>query len=68
MQQSTNDFFTDKSAEKRMHNEMESTTEDKDGDNSDNLSDQDNNETCTFTKEPKRPKNFQEGMKEFMWP
>ena len=31
---------TGKWAEKRRHNETESTTEDKDGDNSDNLSDQ----------------------------
>ena len=36
---------------KRRHSETESTTEDKDGDNSDNLSDQNNNETCTWYKQ-----------------
>ena len=35
-----NGFFIGKSAEKRRHNETESTTEEKDGDNSDNSSDQ----------------------------
>jgi hypothetical protein len=39
MQRSINDFLTGKSAEKRRHNETESTNEDKDGDNSDHSSD-----------------------------
>ena len=40
MWKSINGFFIGKSAEKRRHNETESTTEEKDGDNSDNSSDQ----------------------------
>ena len=48
MQQSINDFFTGKSAKNRKHNEMESTIEDKDGDNSDDSSEQNNNETCAL--------------------
>ena len=51
MQRSINDFFTGKSAEKGRHNETESITEDKDGDNSDHSSDQNNDETCTWYKQ-----------------
>ena len=47
MQWSINDFLTGKSAKKRRHNEMESTTEDKDSDNSNHSSDQNNDEICT---------------------
>lgn len=39
-----NDFFTGKSAEKRRHNETQSTNEDKDGDNSSHLN---NDKLCT---------------------
>ena len=48
MQRFINDFFTGKSAEKRRHNETQSTTEDKDGDNSSDLN---NDETCTWYKQ-----------------
>ena len=51
MQWFINYFFTGKLAEKRRYNETESTTEDKDGDNSDNSSDQINDETCTWYKQ-----------------
>ena len=35
-------------SEQRKHNEMESTTEDKNGDNSDNSSEKYNDGTCTW--------------------
>jgi len=47
MQCSIYDFFTGKFSEQRKHNEMESTTEDKNGDNSDNSLEKNNDETCT---------------------
>lgn len=36
------EFFTGKPSDQRKHNEMESTTEDKNGDNSDNSSEKNN--------------------------
>ena len=47
IQQSIYNFFTGKSAEKGGTMKQESTTKDKDGDNSNNSSDQNNDETCT---------------------
>jgi hypothetical protein len=41
---------------------MESTTKDKDGDNFDDSSDQNNNETCTVTKNGKTFKKLVEGI------
>ena len=44
-------FFTGKFSEQKKHNEMESTTEDKNGDNSDNSSEKYNDGTCTWYKQ-----------------
>jgi len=51
MQCSIYDFFTGKFSEQRKHNEMESTTEDENGDNSDNSLEKNNDETCTWYKQ-----------------